>query len=88
MRQPSRSVVRLALTLTHFPGQVDGFTYERSAITQWLERKMTSPVTGQPLESKALIPNHFARSLILSFKEKNAPPEDPPNVPSEPGAGP
>ena len=49
--------------------QVDGFTYERSAIEQWLETHNTSPATGAELESKQLIPCHALRSLILEFQE-------------------
>ena len=45
----------------------DGFTYEREAITEWLRTKDTSPSTGATLESKTLIPNLMARSLIRSF---------------------
>jgi serine/threonine-protein phosphatase 6 regulatory ankyrin repeat subunit B len=46
---------------------VDGFTYEREAITEWLRTKDTSPVTGTTLESKTLIPNLSLRSMIRSF---------------------
>ena len=42
----------------------DGQTYERSAITQWLAASATSPVTGQPLASRDLLPNHALRSII------------------------
>ena len=31
---------------------VDGFTYEREAIAQWLEKNGTSPLTGEPLPVK------------------------------------
>ena len=44
--------------------QIDGHTYERSAIEQWLETHNTSPATGLELVSKQLIPNHSLRSLI------------------------
>ena len=36
--------------------QADGFTYERSAIEQWLETHSTSPTTGVELVSKQLYP--------------------------------
>ena len=52
----------------------DGFTYERAAITEWLRTKDTSPKTGATLESKALIPNHSLRSVILAFTEVGAAP--------------
>jgi U-box domain len=42
----------------------DGQTYERSAITQWLAASDTSPVTGQPLTSREVLPNHALRSII------------------------
>ena len=43
---------------------MDGFTYERSAIEQWLKTHNTSPATGLELESKQLSPNYSLRSLI------------------------
>ena len=52
--------------------QVDGHTYERSAIEQWLETHNTSPATGVELESKQLIPCHPLRSLIREFHEAGA----------------
>ena len=51
---------------------LDGFTYERAAITEWLRTKDTSPKTGATLESKALIPNHSHRSMIQRFVEARA----------------
>ena len=52
----------------------DGFTYERAAITEWLRTKDTSPKTGATLESKALIPNLMARSMIRAFNEAGSTP--------------
>ena len=61
---------------------LDGFIYERTAITEWLRTKDTSPKTGATLESKALIPNYNLRSVIRSFAELEAsaaiPPPPPP----------
>ena len=51
---------------------LDGFTYERAAITEWLRTKDTSPKTGATLESKALIPIHSLRNMIRSFVEARA----------------
>ena len=51
--------------------QADGFTYERSAIKQWLETHNTSPQTGIELESKQLVPNYSLRSLIQDFHERD-----------------
>ena len=48
---------------------LDGFTYERKAITEWLRTKDTSPFTGTTLESKKVIPNHSLRSMIRGFSE-------------------
>ena len=62
---------------------LDGFTYERAAITEWLRTKDTSPKTGATLESKALIPNHLVRGMIRAFKEESvlaAAPPPPPAV--------
>lgn len=42
----------------------DSHTYERAAIVAWLAEHNTSPVTGQPLDSKEVVPNHTLRSLI------------------------
>jgi pyruvate/2-oxoglutarate dehydrogenase complex dihydrolipoamide acyltransferase (E2) component len=43
---------------------LDGFTYERTAITEWLRTNDTSPATGARLESKKLIPNITVRCLL------------------------
>ena len=53
----------------HIAKQVDGHTYERSAIELWLETHNTSPATGAELESKQLNPNHSLRSLIQDDQE-------------------
>ena len=47
----------------------DGFTYERTAITEWLRTKDTSPSTGATLAYKALVPNLSLRSMIRGFSE-------------------
>lgn len=44
---------------------LDGHSYERAAIDSWLSSgHVTSPVTGLPLASNALIPNHNLRRAI------------------------
>ena len=53
---------------------VDGFTYERTAISEWLRTKDTSPKTGAKLESKVLIPNHLVRSLLRALNEAGSAP--------------
>jgi len=48
----------------------DGFTYERSAITSWLRNHDTSPLTGSPLPSKALVPNLTLKKAIIEYCER------------------
>eukprot|EP00964_Phaeocystis_antarctica_P077093 scaffold47766_cov71-Phaeocystis_antarctica.AAC.1 len=48
---------------------LDGFTYERTAILEWLRTKDTSPTTGAKLESKTIIPNRMALCLLNAFNE-------------------
>jgi hypothetical protein len=43
---------------------VDGFTYERRAIEEWLEHHDTSPMTGLPLHSSCIIPNQLVRNIL------------------------
>ena len=52
----------------------DGFTYEREAIELWLKGHDTSPRTGQPLESKTVIPNHDKRQQVIAWCEQNGVP--------------
>ena len=49
---------------------IDGLTYEREAITEWLGKNDTSPLTGKALASKMLIPNVVVRGMILELLEK------------------
>lgn len=49
----------------------DGFTYERSAITEWFQRNRgnpTSPITGERLENTTLVPNHSLRRAIDQYR--------------------
>ena len=48
---------------------MDGHTYERAAISAWLSRKTTSPMTGEALETR-VVPNHLVRRQILEWKEQ------------------
>ena len=50
----------------------DGQTYERSAITEWLAASDTSPVTGHPLASRDLLPNHALRSIIQASQTRSS----------------
>jgi len=43
----------------------DGHTYERAAISEWLNIHTSSPMTNEPLRSKQLVPNKLVKSLIL-----------------------
>jgi len=56
---------------------VDGQTYERAAIETWLEQHATSPVTGAPLASKALVPNLALRDAIRRMSPAKRLQEDP-----------
>jgi hypothetical protein len=49
----------------------DGFTYERSAITRWLQQQgmRRSPMTNKPMET-LLVPNHSLRSSIMEWHEQ------------------
>eukprot|EP00005_Dracoamoeba_jomungandri_P001536 CAMPEP_0174262220 /NCGR_PEP_ID=MMETSP0439-20130205/12847_1 /TAXON_ID=0 /ORGANISM="Stereomyxa ramosa, Strain Chinc5" /LENGTH=725 /DNA_ID=CAMNT_0015346893 /DNA_START=48 /DNA_END=2225 /DNA_ORIENTATION=- len=49
---------------------VDGHTYERSAITEWLSQQKTSPMSGASLETTVLYPNFGLRSRIKAYLEK------------------
>ena len=48
----------------------DGHTYEKEAISEWLEDHDKSPLTNLTLETKRLIPNVALRSAIDEYKEK------------------
>ena len=48
---------------------VDGHSYERLAIQKWFKNKATSPKTGLPLDSKALLPNLTLLSQINEWKD-------------------
>jgi len=50
---------------------MDGHTYERSAITKWLENNNTSPQSNITLPAKTLIPNHNLKSQIAAWKTKH-----------------
>eukprot|EP00943_MAST-04B_sp_MAST-4B-sp1_P009060 g9060.t1 len=42
----------------------DGYTYDRKNIEEWWQVSNLSPMTGLPIDSKALIPNHTLKSAI------------------------
>ena len=47
----------------------DGYKYDRKNIEEWWQKSDLSPMTGLPIESKSLIPNHTLRSAISSWNE-------------------
>jgi len=53
---------------------MDGFTYEKSAISKWFESHDTSPMTNKTLSSKALVPNFALRAVMESMGAKLDPP--------------
>ena len=48
----------------------DGFSYNRTAIVQWLTIRMVSPMTGNPV-ANALMPNTVLKVMINNWKEHN-----------------
>jgi hypothetical protein len=44
----------------------DGFTYERAAISRWLQVAQRSPMTNKPMQ-RFLVPNHALRSSIQEW---------------------
>ena len=50
----------------------DGQTYERTAILRWLAASDASPVTGQPLTSRDILPNHALRSIIQAAQARSS----------------
>jgi len=46
----------------------DGFSYERSAISGWIESgKITSPMTNSPLSNPTLTPNRSLKNAIMRY---------------------
>jgi len=48
----------------------NGFTFERSFITDWFKHKTTCPMTREQLSDLKLIPNRAIKSLIEDLKAK------------------
>ena len=53
----------------------DGYTYERSAVTAWLEKHDTSPMSGATLTTRTLAPNIRARQQADAARGGKPPPE-------------
>lgn len=47
-----------------------GFTFERSFITEWIRINQTCPFTKEPLSENQLISNRNLKNVIESFNEK------------------
>ena len=68
---PTAYLCSLTLMLMKDPVvTADGYSYDRSAITRWLEDHNTSPRTGAVLPNNNLIPNVDLRLAIEEFEEK------------------
>ncbi|GLC46283.1 hypothetical protein PLESTM_001853700 [Pleodorina starrii] len=48
----------------------DGYTYERLAISEWMLRARTSPMTNLPLEHTNLVDNRTLRSAIAEWQQQ------------------
>ncbi|CAF0803669.1 unnamed protein product [Adineta steineri] len=46
----------------------DGHTYERKAITQWLKKNETSPMTREPMDINSLKTNYAIKKVIQELK--------------------
>ena len=53
----------------------DGYTYERSAVTAWLEKHDTSPMSGATLTTRTLAPNIRARQQADAARGASRPPK-------------
>ncbi|GMH36747.1 hypothetical protein BSKO_04620 [Bryopsis sp. KO-2023] len=72
IRNPRHLCCPISLELMKDPVMaVDGYTYERSAITKWFRKnKCTSPMTNQRLASSQICPNRLVASMIQEFRSK------------------
>ena len=50
---------------------LDGHSYERAAIMDWLEKKDRSPMTNQVLQSRIVLDNYALRTAIEAFRSCN-----------------
>ena len=48
----------------------DGHTYERDAISKWLEKRQTSPLSNEPLPHGTLVPNRALKGLIDKWRSR------------------
>jgi hypothetical protein len=47
---------------------LDGHTYERAAIVDWLKRKNRSPLTNEELSGDTMIDNYALKAAIETFQ--------------------
>jgi hypothetical protein len=52
----------------------DGYTYERSAVEEWLSKKRTSPLTNEVLISTDLTPNLTLKAVMNRLLLSSEPP--------------
>lgn len=50
---------------------VDGQTYERAALVEWLQQHGASPLTQQPAEVESLMPNHALQSILDALARRH-----------------
>jgi hypothetical protein len=51
---------------------MDGHSYERTAIVQWLQKNKRSPMTNEPIKNKMVVPNYNLRKLIAEAVDRRA----------------
>lgn len=71
MSNAATSLLTCPITCSIFEDPViaeDGHTYEREAITQWIQGGGTSPLTRVTVTVEGLRPNHTVRKLIEDFR--------------------
>jgi hypothetical protein len=54
---------------------VDGHTYSRGAMAQWMRRADTSPMTGERFQgagARTLLPNHAMRSQVEEWRSQHS----------------
>lgn len=45
----------------------DGYTYERQAIEDWLQKSNTSPMTNERMTDKELVMNNIIKTILQEF---------------------
>ena len=69
LRELRLGVIMTSFLHHYFPRTLDGYSYERSAITEWFSKgRRTSPVTNLPLTNTLLLPNRALRMVIEQQK--------------------